>query len=153
MGERTLTVAAAKTGRRRTVRFLGPLREDLLAWRMACGRPRATWSSSALVRRCGHEREELERRRGSVFAPALKAAGLPPARPYDARHTFASLLLHEGRSVVYVARQLGHAATLTLTTYGHVVDELEDAPRLSAEAAIRAARTHRMYAPGTHTAP
>jgi integrase len=29
---------------------------------------------------------------------------------YDLRHSFASLLLHEGRSVIYVARQLGHDA-------------------------------------------
>ena len=37
-------------------------------------------------------------------------------RPYDLRHSFASLLLHEGRSVIYVARQLGHGAQLTLST-------------------------------------
>ncbi len=46
------------------------------------------------------------------------------------RHSFASLLLHEGRSVIYVARQLGHGAGLTMSTYGHVIDELEDAPTL-----------------------
>jgi hypothetical protein len=75
-----------------------------------------------------------------VFAPALNRAGLDPARPYDLRHSFASLLLHEGRSVIYVARQLGHDARYTLGTYGHVIDELDDAPRLSAEDAIRRAR-------------
>jgi hypothetical protein len=42
--------------------------------------------------------------------------------------------------VVYVARQLGHDARLTLSTYGHVIDELDDAPRVPAEDAIRAAR-------------
>jgi integrase len=63
------------------------------------------------------------------------------ARPYDLRHSFASLLLHEGRSVMYVARQLGHAATLTLSTYGHVIDELDDSPQIPAEDAIRAARS------------
>jgi hypothetical protein len=51
-----------------------------------------------------------------------------------------SLLLHEGRSVIYVARQLGHGAEMTMHVYGHVIDELEDAPRVSAEDAIRAAR-------------
>jgi integrase len=57
------------------------------------------------------------------------------------RHSFASLLLHEGRSVIYVARQLGHGARLTLSTYGHVIDELEDLPRIDAETAIAEART------------
>ena len=56
------------------------------------------------------------------------------------RHSFASLLLHEGRSVIYVARQMGHGAELTMRTYGHVIDELEDAPRLQAEEAIAQAR-------------
>jgi hypothetical protein len=50
------------------------------------------------------------------------------------------LLLHEGRDVIYVARQLGHGAELTLRTYGHVIEELEDSPQLPAEEAIRQAR-------------
>jgi ATP-dependent exoDNAse (exonuclease V) alpha subunit len=54
--------------------------------------------------------------------------------------SFASLLLHEGRSVIYVARQLGHEARLTLSRYGHVIDEFEDEPRVDAETAIRRAR-------------
>ena len=62
-------------------------------------------------------------------------------RPYDLRHSFASLLLHEGRSVIYVARQLGHDARLTLSTYGHVIDEFDDLPHLSAETAISEARS------------
>ena len=41
---------------------------------------------------------------------------------------------------MYVARQLGHDARLTLTTYGHVIDEIDEAPRLAAEDAIRRAR-------------
>jgi integrase len=71
-----------------------------------------------------------------AFARAVRAAGLSHARPYDLRHSFASLLLHEGRSVIYIARQLGHDARLTLMRYGHVIDELDDTPLIEAEAAI-----------------
>ncbi len=78
--------------------------------------------------------------RRRAFNRGVLAAGLVHARPYDLRHSFASLLLHEGRSVIYVARQLGHDARLTLTRYGHVIDELEDRPRIEAEAAIADAR-------------
>jgi hypothetical protein len=35
---------------------------------------------------------------------------------------------------------LGHDARLTLTRYGHVIDELEDAPRIEAELTITNAR-------------
>ncbi|MGZ4193610.1 MAG: hypothetical protein ACXVRW_14245, partial [Solirubrobacteraceae bacterium] len=73
------------------------------------------------------------------FARALRALAIK-ARPYDLRHSFASLLLHEGRSVIYVARQLGHGAQLTLRFYGHVIEELDDAPQTTAETAISEAR-------------
>jgi hypothetical protein len=61
-------------------------------------------------------------------------------RPYDLRHAFCSLLIAEGLSVVEVARQAGHAPTMTLDTYAHVMADHDGAERLSAEAAIRAAR-------------
>jgi hypothetical protein len=57
-----------------------------------------------------------------------------------------------GRSVVYVARQLGHDARLTLTAYGHVMDELEHQPQIPAEDAIRAARES-SRARGVHADP
>lgn len=84
--------------------------------------------------------EGFNKWRGRVFAPTVRGVGLDHARPYDLRHSFASLLLHEGRSVIYVARQLGHGADLTLGTYGHTIDELDEAPRISADEAIAAAR-------------
>jgi integrase len=81
--------------------------------------------------------------RNRNFGDALERAGVDHATPYALRHSFASLLLHEGRSVIYVARQLGHDARLTLGTYGHVIDELDGAPHIAAEDAIRAARDTR----------
>jgi integrase len=76
-----------------------------------------------------------------AFDRACLAIELRGARPYDLRHSFASLLLHEGRSVMYVARQLGHDARLALSTYGHVIGQLDDSPQIPAEDAIRAARS------------
>ena len=82
------------------------------------------------------------------FKRALDAAGVTKATPYALRHSFASLLLHEGRSVIYVARQLGHDARLTLTRYGHVIDELEDRPNVSAETSVREARVPSQFPDG-----
>jgi integrase len=78
--------------------------------------------------------------REAKHAHAARSRVRVDGRPYDLRHSFASLLLHEGRSVIYVARQLGHDARLTLSTYGHVIDELDGQPNQDAEAAITAAR-------------
>ena len=47
----------------------------------------------------------------------------------------------QGRSVSRCgARQLGHDARLTLARYGHTIDELQDTPRMDADAAIANAR-------------
>jgi integrase len=147
--ERTILVERAvslgqeqdtKTRAHRTVRLLAPLRDDLLAWRLRSGRP----TGSALVFPGPGDRlwskTTYDNWRRRAFDGAVSATGIGHVTPYALRHSFASLLLHEGRSVVYVARQLGHDARLTLSTYGHVIDELDEAPNLPAEEAIRVAR-------------
>ena len=67
-------------------------------------------------------------------------SGSSAARPNDLRHSAASLWLHEGCSVIEVAAWLGHAPSMTLDTYGHVLAELNGADRVPAEEAIRRAR-------------
>ena len=152
--ERTLLVQRAlslgadedtKTTQHRTVRLLAPLKSDFAEWRLASGRPaddRLVFPSQAGEPWTVAAYQSWRRR---AFARALTAAGDVKATPYVLRHSFASLLLHEGRSVIYVARQLGHDPRLTLTRYGHVIDELEDQPRTDAEETIRQARVpHRV---------
>ena len=129
-----------KTAAHRTVRVLQPLAVDLREWRLRSGRPCESIADLPVG-----GRDALDARRVPVVAPTgvqarHRGAGLEHGRPYDLRHSFASLLLHEGRSVIYVARQLGHDARLTLSTYGHVMDEFEDMPRLDAQTVIADAR-------------
>jgi integrase len=138
--ERTLVVTASKTGRRRVVRLLRPLASDVAAWRLASGRP----SASALVfpsaKRDRWTDEAYKSWARHAFARAAKAAGVPHATPYALRHSFVSLLLAEGRSVLDVAAQAGHKASLSLDTYGHLFAEFEGRERTDAEVAISAAR-------------
>jgi integrase len=123
------------------VRLLSPLAQDLREWRMASGRPGD--DERVIPAPGGGEWSEpgYERWIRRVWMPALADVGLTYQRPYVLRHSFALLLLHEGRSVVFVARQLGHSTMVLLRTYGHVIEELDDAPRTSAEDAIL--RAHR----------
>jgi len=137
VGERTLRVDKSlsfgeeretKTRRDRTVRLLQPLAEDLKAARVALGRiPSA---SERIFRRPSDGGDWTEfcyrnwRRR--VFKEAVRHTGLPEStRPYDLRHAFCSLLIAEGASVVDVAAQAGHAPTMTLNTYAHVMPEVK----------------------------
>lgn len=117
--ERTIVVSAPKTGRRRNVRLLRPLATDLAAWRLASGSP----AQRGLVRE--RRRDTLDRR----GVKELDTPCIPPRRarrwcgdatPYALRHSFVSLLLAEGRSVIDVAQQAGHKASLSLDTYGPV---------------------------------
>ena len=134
-------VADAKSSPRsvRAVTMLAALRGDLLEWQLLNGRP--TPRTLVFPARSGAVWSEFDYRnwRQRSFAPAAAAAGVLGIRPYDLRHSFASLLLAQGRSVIDVADQLGHAPTLTLDTYGHVMRELEGRS-VGPDQAIAAAR-------------
>jgi integrase len=74
------------------------------------------------------------------FQPVLTKAGLRKIRLHDLRHTFGSLLLQNGATIVYVKEQMGHSSIqVTVDTYGHLIpganvsyvdrlDEVSEAP-------------------------
>jgi integrase len=56
------------------------------------------------------------------FFQLLKGAGVRRVRFHDLRHTFASLLLQQGESPVYVKDQMGHSSIqVTVDSYGHLI--------------------------------
>ena len=62
------------------------------------------------------------------FKPIVKAAGLDPLRPYDLRHTCATLLLAGGEHPKVVAERLGHSSTvMTMDVYSHVLPSMQEA--------------------------
>ena len=55
------------------------------------------------------------------FKPLLRRAGLPDMRPYDIRHTFATLWVESGEPTEVLQKILGHASIrLTIDTYTKV---------------------------------
>ena len=58
----------------------------------------------------------------NVWRPLLRQSGLRYRTPHTIRHTYASLLIQNRESLVYVRDQLGHhSIKLTVDTYGHLV--------------------------------
>jgi integrase len=59
--------------------------------------------------------------------PLMRAAGLPDGtRPYDLRHTFATLMLEQGENPKVVQEVLGHSRiTHTMDTYSHVSPNIQ----------------------------
>ncbi len=139
IGPRKLLVPARKSLRDRRVALLAPLAQDLRTWQVASG-----IRSGLLFRRehggpwVDHDWRNWRRR---VYQPAAKAAGVRgDLRPYRLRGSFVSLLLWEGRSLIYVADQAGHRVDTLAEHYAGVIEDLEDGDRVGAEEAIRAAR-------------
>jgi integrase len=58
----------------------------------------------------------------NIFKQILSTAELKTMRFHDIRHTYASILLSEGTSVLYVKEQLGHTnIKTTIDYYGHFI--------------------------------
>src|SRR5262245_49057571 len=95
---------------------------------VACGkqlgkRSASTWSSGSLV---GHSLRFTNIHLNS-FKPTCNRPGLRRIRLYDLRHSCATLLLLAGENPKVVSERLGHAGiTLTLDTYAHVLDGMQE---------------------------
>jgi integrase len=73
------------------------------------------------------------------FEPILNRAGLPHFRPYDLRHTLATMLLLGGVIPKIVSERLGHSKVgLTLDTYSHVLPTMQAAAAAKLEVIFRA---------------
>lgn len=131
-------LSTTKSKRNREPDLFGPVSLELLELHMRSGRPDHT----ALVfpdTAGGHRRRQNWRQR--VWIPALRRAGVPYFRPYDLRHTCATLLIYEGRPVTEVAEHMGHADPgFTARTYGHVFRDAGKNRRVPIETAIADAR-------------
>ena len=56
------------------------------------------------------------------FRTAVSAVGLDHVRVHDLRHTYASWLIQDGRSLAEVGKLLGHVSPLTTQRYAHLGD-------------------------------
>ena len=60
-----------------------------------------------------------------VWYPLLRNLGLKPRRPYQTRHTAATLWLASGESPEWIARQMGHTTTeMLFTVYSRYVPNM-----------------------------
>ncbi len=117
-------VDAPKTGDGRTVDMSQQLAERLRTQAVALRAAALEAGVAADQRlwlfpeRTGGPRDPHNVRR--AFARILKHAALPAhLTPHCLRHTFASILLAEGKSPAYVQAQLGHKSiAMTVDTYG-----------------------------------
>lgn len=129
-GELKLT----KTEHRRTVEIVPPLRDDLRLFL-----PRQAGVAEIACPNEDGGYLDLHNWRRRVFYPACKRAGVK-VTPYELRHTYCSLLAHEGRSPVYIATAMGHSLTETQSRYSHIIHDARLSPMKPMTGAISEAR-------------
>lgn len=130
-------------GRRRPARntpLYQPVREDLERYLTTARRGRASllfpnddgspWSTY-----------EYRQWREQIFTPAVKAAGVEIARPYDLRHGAASMRLHAGMPVTVIAAEMGHTVTTLSDYYAHEIEDLRLTDPVPVEQQIHDARS------------
>lgn len=77
-----------------------------------------------------------------VFEPARRRAGLAATRFHDLRHSYASVLIAQGKHPKVVSEQLGHASvTITMDRYSHLFESASADVSDALEQAWEAAET------------
>jgi integrase len=130
-----------KTGRDRSVPLPRHVAQDLREWRLASGVPHEY--DFVFPGRDGEPWDENAYRRfiRGRLRPACEAAGIVTDRPaYVLRHAFVSHQIAAGRTIIEIARAAGHSPTMTMSTYGHIVDEWEGKGPVSIEDEVAKAR-------------
>jgi integrase len=104
---------------------------------------------------CNREGHPLDHRNVTqrVWYPLLRLLGLKPRRPYQCRHTAATLWLAAGESPEWIARQLGHTTTeMLFRVYSRYVPNLTRRDGSAFERLITQTLADRLQVP-TYPAP
>lgn len=130
----------------RNVTLTAALRHDLNTHRLQAGRPSDEQLIFARPDGAAWLDHDWRNWRSRTYQPRARRLGLS-SRPYDLRHSFASLLLRDpDLTLAEVAEQLGHSVATLSEHYAHVIAELKGAPPASVDQQIndaRAAGRHR----------
>jgi integrase len=159
----------------RSIPLLPVLRADLREYQLACGR-----SEGLIFQSAGGmpwRASDWSDWRSRAWQPACAAIGLATIThtatatvtdgkqqtrrtyrgpvPYHLRHSFASLLIHEGQhSLVQISEWLGHSTATLLANYAHVIADVAGRSLLPSEHAIKTARATQLpHARSSSTGP
>lgn len=127
----------------RTVELLQPIKDDIATMTATLGTAGGAPETPLIPDAAGQVRDgdDYKNWRRRQFRPAVHELDLSIRRPYDLRHTCASLLIAAQRNILEIATQLGHRPEMTLRTYGHLIDEYRGQPPIDIVGRIEVARS------------
>jgi integrase len=83
----------------------------------------------------GKDGKPIDKHLDRIWAAALRKSGLRHRSSYQLRHTFASILLHEGIAPGYISKMLGHSnLQTTFRHYARFIDDNRNSEQRIAEA-------------------
>lgn len=104
------------TSGRRTIKLLGPAREALIQQKAATWLAGGRIFVNPVIKKPWEHAGQIYK---VVWVPAMKKSGVRYRRPYQSRHTYASMMLSAGEHPMWVAKQLGHKDwTMIARVYG-----------------------------------
>jgi integrase len=139
--QRLWRIPLSKSGKARFV----PLSDGALQVLAALQAEQATWADSLRAGGWVVPNPDTGKPFGTIHSSwdrARKLAGLPEVRIHDLRHSFASFLVNNGRSIYEVQKILGHSQVRTTQRYAHL-----DQDSLLAAANTAAASLSTSFAP------
>lgn len=117
---------------RRAIKLLGPARDALLQQKARTFLAGGQVFDNPVTGKPWNHSEEI---RKILWLPAIRKSGVRYRRPYQTRHTFASMMLSAGEHPMWVAKQMGHKDwTMIARVYGRWM------PSADTEAGARAER-------------
>jgi integrase len=112
---------------------------------LAIMRPHSEAAGSCIFRSARYDADfETERAVRDMFNKALKALGVRHRKPYNTRHTYATMLLMAGVNINWVASQLGNSPLMVATVYAkwiHGQADQEEMAKLNTRVALDNAPT------------
>lgn len=114
---------------RRKINLAPELVHELKKWQLACPPTALDLVFPSVTGDPEHGSNMLKGR----FFPAFRRSKLPKIRFHNLRHTYASLLIDQGKNPKYIQNQLGHSSIqVTMDIYGRLLKNVnqEAASRL-----------------------
>lgn len=106
---------STKTNKQRWVQLLPPAKEAIAAQIRLFGAPEGWVFPNPFTKKRWANDSKITKR----WQKAVEKSGVRYRRPYQTRHTYASMMLSAGENVMYVAGQMGHADwSMLIKVYG-----------------------------------
>jgi integrase len=134
-------IKTTKTRTNRTVPLRTALAQDLGEWKLASGRPDDNRPVFPAISGGSWSDHDYRNWRIRTFKPAVTTLGITCRRPYDLRHSHASLRFAEAINPAEIAEEMGHSLETLLNTYTHVIEDLAGQGPVNADDLIAQARS------------